>query len=142
MPGSSRRFGSGWGCLPPNPDARHPSLPCKVQFHPPAGRGHEAQSLRPLHRQKGTLGQGFFLLLGKQFIGSGGMLQPIQIQMHQRRGAVSPRSSVVVGQGKGGAGDRFADAQPFRQSLHQAGFSRAQIPLQQQNRKLICGGFL
>ena len=41
----------------------------------------------------------------------------------------------MVCQGKGGAGDRLVDAQPFRQPLHQAGFAGTQVALQQQQER-------
>ena len=38
----------------------------------------------------------------------------------------------MLGQGKGGAGDRFVDAQAGGQPLHQAGFAGPQVAVQQQ----------
>ena len=43
---------------------------------------------------------------------------------------------VVLGQGEGGAGDRFADAAGQGQTLHQRGLACPQGTLQQQNRAL------
>jgi hypothetical protein len=40
----------------------------------------------------------------------------------------------VLGEGEGGAGDRFLDAQAGRQTLHQRGFASAKRALQQQQR--------
>jgi len=132
---------------------RHPPLPRNLQLHPPAGLRHKTQPFRPLHRQHGPQGPGLLLLLGEEFQGGGGLFQAVEIQMHQggghpEGGLVHSRGTrgsqgwdrsrerrfppVVVGQGKGGAGDRLVDAQPLRQPLHQAGLAGPQVALQQQ----------
>ena len=47
----------------------------------------------------------------------------------------------MLGQGKGGAGDRFRQAKACGQTLHQAGFARTEGALQQhQARRVQSGG--
>ena len=55
--------------------------------------------------------------------------QPSEAEVHQ---GPAGGALVVLGQSKGGAGDRFADAQTRCQALHQAGFAGPKIPDQQQ----------
>ena len=50
--------------------------------------------------------------------------------MHQ---GPAPLALVVLGQGKGGAGDRLVDAEAPGQALHQAGFAGTEITEQQQD---------
>ena len=75
----------------------------------------EPQPFRPLHGHQRPGGPGFLLLLKKQFIGGGRLLQALKIKVHQLWFPLG----VVLGQGKGGAGDRLADPEALGQALHQ-----------------------
>ncbi len=101
-----------------------------LQAQPPGADGRLAEALGPFHRQHGAEGQGLLQLLGKQLVGGVGILQPVEIHMHQARALALPR--VVLGQGKARAGHRLVDAETHRQALHQGGFARSQIAAEQQ----------
>ena len=89
----------------------------------------EPQSFRPLHGHQRPCSACLFLLLKKQFIGGGRLLQAIEIKVHQ----LWLPLGVVLGQCKGGAGDRFADPEALGQALHQRCFAGAKGPAQQQD---------
>jgi adenosylhomocysteinase len=113
----------------------------QLQVHAPGSSGLLAEPLGPFHRQHGPQGGGLLLLLGKQFIGSRGLLQAVEVQVHQGGGLPTrPLAPVVLGQGEGGAGDGFIDAEAGGQALHQAGFAGAEIAQQQQDGRLLGAG--
>jgi len=97
------------------------------QLHLPGARRPAAQATRPFHRQQGSACLRLFLLLGEQFIGGGGLLEAVQVEMDQGRGSAARAAAVVLGQGEGGAGDRLSDAQLLSQALHQAGLAGPEI---------------
>ncbi len=66
------------------------------------------------------------------------MLEPIKIKVHQVGCLTQATTSVVLGQGEAGAGDRLRDAQGLGQSLHQAGLAGSQLALQQQQGRGCC----
>ena len=77
----------------------------------PGAGGGQRESLGPFHRHQAPESCGLLLLLGEQFISAGWLLQPVEIEVHQGRGAaIGGSAGVVLGQGEGGAGDRFADS--------------------------------
>jgi hypothetical protein len=53
--------------------------------------------------------------------------------------AVDAQAAVVLGQGEGGARDRFVDPQRHGQTLHQAGLAGPQFPLTQGRRGCAAG---
>ena len=65
----------------------------------------EPQPFWPLHGHQRPGGSCFLLLLKKQFIGGGRLLQAIEIKVHKFRLPLG----VVLRQSEGGAGYRFAD---------------------------------
>ena len=115
-------------------------------MQPPGPPRRPTEALGPFHRQQRPQLPGDLLLLGEQLIGGGGLLQPIQIQVHQgsplapitlaaiRLDAIR-LDAIVLGQGKGGAGNRLVDAQAGGEALHQAGLAGAEVALQQQGER-------
>ena len=87
-----------------------PALPLMPQFQAPGFRKVETKPFRPLNGHQRPCRTGVLLLLQKQFIGGGRVLQSIEIEMHQLRRPLG----VVLRQGKGGTGDRFADPEALR----------------------------
>ena len=111
--------------------------PLVGQVQVPGLRELEAQTLRPLHGQQRSQCSCLFFFLEEDFIGRGGLLQPVEIEVNQRRSSLG----VVLCQGKGRAGDRFLDAQGQRQALHHGRLAGPQWSVQQQDAaagQLLC----
>ncbi len=66
----------------------------------------QTEPLGPFHRQQCTDCSGFFVFLQKDIVRCTGLFQAVEIEMNEGRIPVR----VVLSQGEGGAGDRFADA--------------------------------
>jgi adenosylhomocysteinase len=104
--------------------------------HDPGIVWAEAQSCGPFHGHQGSKCLRLLFFLGKQLIGCGAALQAVEIQVHQARAA----ALVVLGQRKGGAGDRLVDGQCCGNSLNKAGFAGAKIAFEQEDwlRGVVC----
>ena len=98
-------------------------------MHDPGIVWAEAQSCGPFHGHQGSKCLRLLFFLGKQLIGCGAALQAVEIQVHQARAA----ALVVLGQRKGGAGDRLVDGQCCGNSLNKAGFAGAKIAFEQED---------
>ena len=73
----------------------------------PSLRKFQAQPFRPFHCHEGTDCFGFLVFLQKEIVRCTGLFKSVEIEMDERRIPVR----VVLSQGEGGAGDRFANAQ-------------------------------
>ena len=68
---------------------------------PGLGEG-QSEPFRPLHRQQRPDRSSVFLLLEKNFIGRGGLLQPVEIEVNQRWSSLGVVLCQVGSEGAGG----------------------------------------
>ena len=107
------------------------------QVQLPGLRELEAETLRPLHGQQRPQCSCLLFFLEEDFIGRGGLVEPVKIEVNQRWSSLG----IVLRQGKGRAGDRFFDAQGQGQALNQRRLAGPQWSVQQQDAaagQLLC----